>query len=61
MIHPDTGEVIVAIGEEINEAIAERITKAGIEGVKVRTVLQCQTKTGVCAKCTVVVWLLGAR
>lgn len=51
VIHPDTGEVIVAIGEEINEAIAERITKAGIEGVKVRTVLQCQTKTGVCAKC----------
>ncbi|MCS7005742.1 MAG: DNA-directed RNA polymerase subunit beta' [Cytophagales bacterium] len=49
--HPQTKELIVASGEEINEDIAEAIEKAGIEQVEIRSVLTCETKHGVCAKC----------
>ena len=48
---PYTGEVIVKANEEIDEEKAERIEAAGIEKVKIRSVLTCQTKWGVCAKC----------
>jgi DNA-directed RNA polymerase subunit beta' len=51
VIHPETDEVLVATNEEITEQIAEKISAAGIKGVKVRTVLHCQSKTGICAKC----------
>ncbi|NLG86394.1 MAG: DNA-directed RNA polymerase subunit beta', partial [Firmicutes bacterium] len=51
VIHPETGEILVPANEEITENIAEAIAKSGIEGVRVRTVLHCQSKTGVCAKC----------
>ena len=48
---PVTSEVIVAQGEEITEAIAARIEAAGIESVEIRSVLTCESKKGVCAKC----------
>jgi DNA-directed RNA polymerase subunit beta' len=48
---PATGELIVAGGEEITEAIAERIEAANIESVEIRSVLTCESKKGVCAKC----------
>jgi DNA-directed RNA polymerase subunit beta' len=51
VIHPETGEVLVAEGEEISNDIAEAIEAVGIEGIKARTVLQCETKNGVCANC----------
>jgi len=49
--HPETGEVIVRADEEINEEAAEEIIKAGIDAVKVRSVLTCRTRYGVCRRC----------
>ena len=51
IIDPETKEVIVDTETLITESIAEKIVKAGIERVKVRSVLGCRTKHGVCAKC----------
>lgn len=48
---PFTGEVIVKANQEIDEELAERIEDAGIEKVKIRTVLTCRTKIGVCVEC----------
>jgi DNA-directed RNA polymerase subunit beta' len=48
---PITDELIIAAGEEIKEAEAARIEEAGIETVRIRSVLTCETKYGVCAKC----------
>ena len=48
---PQTGEMIVPAGEEITEVIAKRIEDAGIEEVEIRSVLTCEAKHGVCAKC----------
>ncbi|MGE5429717.1 MAG: DNA-directed RNA polymerase subunit beta' [Syntrophomonadaceae bacterium] len=48
---PRTDEVVVAAGELITEDIAERIEDANIESVYIRTVLTCESKRGVCAKC----------
>ena len=45
------GNIIVAAGEEIREAQCEAIEKAGIEEVEIRSVLTCEAKHGVCAKC----------
>ncbi len=49
--HPQTGELIVSAGEEITEEIAEIIENSPIEGVEIRSVLTCESKQGVCAKC----------
>ena len=51
IIDPYSGEVIVKEGEEITEEKAEEIENAGIEEVKIRSVLTCEMKRGVCAKC----------
>ena len=51
IIAPDTGEVIVAGGEEIDENAATLVDEAGIEELEVRSVLTCRAKAGVCAKC----------
>ena len=51
IIHPLTNEVIVAAGEEINEAAADIIDASPIESVEIRSVLTCESKKGVCAKC----------
>ena len=48
---PETGELIVPAGEELTEEICDRIEKAGIEEVEIRSVLTCESKHGVCAKC----------
>ena len=47
----DTGEIIVHKNDMINEEIAEKIESKGIKEVKVRSVLGCKMKHGVCAKC----------
>ncbi len=44
-------DIIVHAGEEITEAIADRIEKSPIEAVEIRSVLTCESKKGVCAKC----------
>lgn len=51
IVDPHTNEVLVRANEEIDEDAAERIEEAGIERVWIRSVLTCQTKWGVCAKC----------
>src|SRR5690606_40758123 len=51
VLHPETGEVIVAANGDITEEIAEEIERAGIEGVEIRSVLTCESKRGVCACC----------
>ncbi len=51
IIDPQTEEVIVRAGEEINDAMAERIDASPIESVEIRSVLTCEAKRGVCAKC----------
>ncbi len=51
ILHPETGEVIVTSDEMIIEEKADEIIKAGIESVTLRTVLNCESKYGVCAKC----------
>ena len=48
---PLTGELIVASGEEITDAAAKRIENSPIESVEIRSVLTCEAKKGVCAKC----------
>ena len=50
-IHDNEGKLIVAAGEEIREAQCEAIEAAGIEEVEIRSVLTCESKHGVCAKC----------
>ena len=49
--HPTTGELLVSTGEEITEDIAEKIENSPIERVEIRSVLTCESRQGVCAKC----------
>ena len=49
--HPLTGEILVHAGEEITEDIAKKISDSPIERVEIRSVLTCESKKGVCAKC----------
>jgi len=48
---PRTDEIIIEAGELINEATAEKIDDASIDSIYIRTVLTCESKRGVCAKC----------
>ncbi len=49
--HPETGEVLVAAGEDLGDVKIGELIAAGVEEVKVRSVLTCDAKTGTCAKC----------
>ncbi|MGN1173047.1 MAG: DNA-directed RNA polymerase subunit beta', partial [Muribaculaceae bacterium] len=51
IVDPSTGEIIVKAGEEINDVAADRIDASPIESVEIRSVLTCESKKGVCAKC----------
>ena len=48
---PANGEELVQVGQEITDQIATAIEGAGIERVKIRSVLTCETRRGVCASC----------
>ncbi len=48
---PFTGEILVRANEELNEEKVKRIEEAGIERVKIRSALTCESKRGVCKKC----------
>lgn len=50
-IYDNEGKLIVAAGEEIREDACDKIDAAGIEEVEIRSVLTCESKHGVCAKC----------
>jgi len=49
--HPQSGKIIIAAGKEITEEIAQMIDDSPVEGVEIRSVLTCESKKGVCAKC----------
>ena len=51
IVHPTTGKIIVAAGDEIREEAAKTIQLSPIENVEIRSVLTCESKKGVCAKC----------
>jgi DNA-directed RNA polymerase subunit beta' len=51
IFHPLSGELIVASGEELTEEIASVIENSPIESVEIRSVLTCESKVGICAKC----------
>ena len=51
VVDPLNGSVLVKAGDLIDEVGVEQIEKAGIEELRIRSVLTCETKTGVCGKC----------
>ena len=51
VFHPQTGELIAASGQELNETLAEAIDESPLESVEIRSVLTCESKRGVCANC----------
>ncbi|MFI3241885.1 MAG: DNA-directed RNA polymerase subunit beta' [Alphaproteobacteria bacterium] len=51
ILNPETGELICAKGKLVDEVDVERVEAAGVEQAKIRSVLTCDTKNGVCAKC----------
>jgi DNA-directed RNA polymerase subunit beta' len=48
---PVTGELLVKANEEIDEEKVEKVESAGVERIRIRSVLTCETKRGVCKKC----------
>ncbi len=51
VVHPITGDIIIDVNEYITDDKAVEIEAAGVESVKLRTVLTCESKHGVCVKC----------
>jgi DNA-directed RNA polymerase subunit beta' len=51
IFHPLSGKLIVATGDELTEDIANVIENSPIESVEIRSVLTCESKVGICAKC----------
>ena len=51
VIHPETGEVLMDTDRIMNEEDAARITAAGIKTVKIRSLITCKSRHGVCCKC----------
>ena len=51
VINPETGEVIADRNVYITEQIADKIIKAGVESVEIRSLLSCKCSNGVCRKC----------
>ena len=49
--HPQSGTLIIAAGQEITEEISQLIEDSPLEGVEIRSVLTCESKKGVCARC----------
>ncbi len=51
IVDPNTGEIIVNANTRITEDLAEKVEKAGYRKMKIRSVLTCRSRVGVCAKC----------
>jgi len=51
VVHPDTGKVLVDTSQEITEAVALEMQNVGIERAKIRSILTCEAKRGVCQLC----------
>ena len=51
VLHPETREVVTQAGEMFTEDMIDLLEAAGVDEVKVRTALTCETRYGLCAKC----------
>jgi len=51
VIDPLNGELVIGAGELIDEAVVERVEKAGLDSMPIRSVLTCEARIGVCGKC----------
>ncbi|MFO7725488.1 MAG: hypothetical protein R6V45_08075, partial [Oceanipulchritudo sp.] len=51
VVDPFTEDVLVRAGEEIDETSVNRINESGVTSIKIRSVLTCRTRNGVCSKC----------
>jgi DNA-directed RNA polymerase subunit beta' len=51
VLDPFTGEVLVQANQEIVEVLASKIENAGIDRIKIRSVLTCEARRGICVKC----------
>ncbi|RNC69374.1 MAG: DNA-directed RNA polymerase subunit beta' [Desulfuromonadales bacterium] len=51
ILDPVTGDVLVPANHDIDETLVKRIEDSGLERVKIRSVLTCQSRRGICAKC----------
>jgi len=51
VIHPETREVLVPAGNMLDEDLIDEIELLGVDEIKVRTALNCETRFGLCAKC----------
>jgi len=51
VVDPATGEILAETGDLISKNLAKEIEARGVQSVKIRSVLTCQTRHGVCAKC----------
>ncbi|MBQ7202614.1 MAG: DNA-directed RNA polymerase subunit beta' [Eubacterium sp.] len=51
VVHPETGEVLMDTDRIMNEEDAQRIVEAGITSVKIRSLITCKSRNGVCCKC----------
>ncbi len=49
--HPETGDLLAGAGEDLGDVKIDELVEAGIDTVKVRSVLTCDARTGTCAKC----------
>jgi len=58
---PFTDEVIIKMGEDLDEDAVKAVENAGITSVRIRSVLTCKSVTGVCAKCGQAVGILAAQ
>ena len=51
VVHPETGEVLMGTDEMMTVEDADRIIKAGVKEAKIRSILTCKAKKGICKKC----------
>ncbi|MFX6823206.1 hypothetical protein ABTH33_19865, partial [Acinetobacter baumannii] len=51
LVDPKTNEVVISVGTLLDEPMVAKIEAIGIQAVKIRSPLVCETKIGVCAKC----------
>ncbi|MEO1652335.1 MAG: DNA-directed RNA polymerase subunit beta', partial [Bacteroidota bacterium] len=51
VIDPITDEIIIPAGELINEQLADLIEQTEVDSIEIRSVLTCETRRGICAKC----------
>ena len=51
VVDPISGEVIVSVGSEIDEDACKKISKVGIEHMRIRSGLTCEARRGLCARC----------